>query len=334
MQENLAGLVETLVSIPSPTGDEGAAGEVLENHLREIGLEVRRQSVDGRRFNLIATTGEVPRVLLCSHIDVVAPHLPFTRVGSTLFGRGVCDAKGALAAMAFAAENLLEEGERRFGLLVVVGEERNSDGAKAAASLELDSRFVVIGEPTENFLVKAQKGTLVFRLDVAGVSGHSAVPDTGRSAVHELVRIASRWLETEWGEHPELGETTLNFGRISGGSGPNVIAGQASAEGIFRVSTSIEEVREKALNSLPESTHFSALSQAEPLFLHTVPGFPQVIVSFGSDASHLGTLGQVLMLGPGSIDHAHSDDEQVTIQELEEAVDHYADLVRTLNREG
>ena len=333
MSENLAGLVETLVSIPSPTGDEGAAAAALEAQLTGIGLTVRRQTVDEHRFNLVATTDQAPRVLLCSHIDVVSPHIPFTRIGSTLFGRGVCDAKAALASMAFAAARLLEEGEGRFGLLFVVGEEQKSDGAKKAASLDLGSRFVVIGEPTENCLVTAQKGTLVFRLDFTGVAGHSAVPDTGHSAIHEMARTLGDWLDADWGDDPELGETTLNFGLIGGGAGANVIAGQAYAEGIFRISTSVEQVSERARALLPESARLSVVSQADPLFLHTVPGFPQTIVSFGSDAPHLEPLGRVLMLGPGSINHAHSDDEQVTIQELEEADDHYTNLVRILNRE-
>ncbi len=325
-------LTEELVRIPSPTGEEIEVALALEEKLRAQGLDVRRQDVDGRRFNLLATTDSPPRVLLCTHLDVVRPLVPFAERDGVLYGRGVCDAKGALAAMVVAAQSLLESGENRFGLLFVVGEEKGSDGARRAASLEIDSEAVVIGEPTEGKLVTAQKGALVFRLSLSGVSGHSALPESGESAIHGLIGLLGNWLDKEWGTDTRLGETTVNLGVIEGGTGPNVIAPQAAVEGVFRIATSVEAVLKKARATLPEKASLEVISSSEPLGLSTVDGFDRVVVAFGSDAPYLQPLGDVYMVGPGSIRYAHRDDEQVRVEELERAARDYERLVRVLNR--
>lgn len=325
-------LTEALVRVPSPTGEEVEVARLVEEKLGEWGLRVRRQDVDGRRFNLLATTDGPPRVLLCTHLDVVLPLVPFAEKDGVLYGRGVCDAKGAMSAMLVAARRLLQSGERRFGLLFVVGEERDSDGARRAARLDIGSRAVVIGEPTEGKLVSAQKGTLVFRLRMSGVAGHSAVPESGVSAVHALVRLLDGWLRTDWGQDPRLGETTLNLGVLQGGTGSNVIAAEATVEGIFRIAISVESVLDRLRSTLPDGAFFEVISSSEPLRLSTVEGFAQTVVSFGSDAPYLRPLGDVLMIGPGSIRHAHREDEQVRVEELEQAARDYERLVRTLNQ--
>ena len=324
-------LTEELVRIPSPTGEEVEVALAVERKLLTCGFDVHRQDVDGRRFNLLATTGSLPRVLLCTHLDVVLPQIPFSEKGDMLYGRGVCDAKGAAAAMLVAAARLLEGGERRFGLLFVVGEEKGSDGARRAASLETGSEAVIIGEPTEGKLVSAQKGTVVFRLTMAGVAGHSALPESGDSAVHAMIRLLGDWLDTDWGSDARLGETTLNLGVLDGGTGPNVIAGEASVDGVFRIATSVEAVLKKARATLPKKASLEVINACEPLGLSTVDGFERVVVSFGSDAAYLRPLGDVYMVGPGSIRHAHRDDEQVRVEELEQAARDYERLVRVLN---
>lgn len=323
---------EELVRIPSPTGEEVEVALALEKRLREYGLEITRQDVDGRRFNLLATTGAPPTVLLCTHLDVVLPMIPFSEKEGTLYGRGVCDAKGAVSAMLMAAERLLETGERRFGLLFVVGEEKGSDGARRAATLKTGSRAIVVGEPTEGKLVSAQKGTLLFKLTMSGVAGHSAVPERGDSAIHELIRLLNDWLGKDWGSDARLGETTLNLGVLQGGTGHNVIAAEAMVEGIFRIATSVKAVLSKIHATLPERASLEVLSSSEPLGLSTVEGFERTVVSFGSDAPYLQPLGDVYMMGPGSIGYAHRDDEQVRVEELERAALGYERLVRILNQ--
>lgn len=323
-------LLQALIDTPSPTGQEQEVLCLLEDHLKGKGFEVKRQPVQEGRFNLLATTGKRPDVLLCTHADTVLPHLPFSRRGDVLRGRGACDAKGILAAMVQAGEVLKRDGVEKFGLLFVVGEEKDSDGARTAAQTALGSRYVIVGEPTQNRLACAQKGTLVFRVQVEGREGHSALPEQGDSAVHRLARLLTLWLETDWGEDPLLGPTTLNIGRVGGGTAPNVIAGQAWAEGIFRVTSPLEKVRQILYSSEEARVRILELSASEPQRLKVLNGYETVVVCFGSDAPYLTPLGEVLLVGPGSIECAHSPEEQITVQELAEGIRVYVDLVKRL----
>lgn len=330
MPEELWRLLQELVDLPSPSGEESAAMVRLERELVLRGFQVQRIPVSEGRFDLLAGAGGKPTVIFCTHIDVVTPHVPFRRAGGTLYGRGVLDAKGIAVSMLATAERLRSRGERDFALLYVVGEETTSDGAQAAARIPLDSRFVVVGEPTENRLAAAQKGTFRFFLRTAGRAGHSSQPDAGPSAVHTLVEVLSDLLEAPWPTDPELGETTLNIGRIGGGEAANVIAPEAWAEGMFRVATSLADVENRLRGVVGARGRLEPVGGTEPQRFLTLPGFEQTVVSFGSDAGYLRPLGQVLMLGPGTIRYAHAANEQVTEKELEEAIELYQRLYSAL----
>src|ERR1700674_2619645 len=156
-------LTRALVDIESVTNNEGRAGEFLFRHLSPLAAKysgcVERMKVEAQRFNVLASWG-TPVVTLSTHMDTVPPFFPSREDDEFLWGRGACDAKGIIAAMIGAAEKLLAAGTRNFGLLFVVGEERDSAGAKAAAATPRGSRFLINGEPTENRLAIGSKGAL------------------------------------------------------------------------------------------------------------------------------------------------------------------------------
>ncbi len=301
--------------------------------LKQKGYHVTAQPVTKDRFNVLALTDDTPIVLLNSHMDTVLPFCEYSKTEEKIFGRGACDAKGQIVAMVEAGDRLRSKGIQNFGLLFVVGEELDSDGAKMAARLDLESRYVIIGEPTENKLVAGQKGTIVFRIQASGKGGHSCNPDNGDSAIHRLVQYMTQWLETDWGVDPVFGASTLNFGKISGGSGMNVIAPAASVEGIFRVSTSVNDIKNIINTIKTEKIRIEYLSESEPLHLYTVEGFEKSIVSFGTDASYLRPLGKILLYGPGSIDVAHCDDEYIRKSDLECGVQDLENIVGKLIKE-
>jgi len=331
MNNKVVNLLSQMVDIESVTGNEKEIGNFLFGLLEDYGYRVSRQTVTQNRFNILAVKGK-PRVLFCTHMDTVAPHIQFSSEGELLRGRGTCDAKGSMAAMIMAGEKLAAVGREDIGYLFVAGEETNSDGAKMAAELGLETEYIILGEPTGNRVVSAQKGTLVFRVDVRGIAGHSALPSSGRSAVHKMAEVLNQWLETDWGSDPLRGETTLNIGTVSGGTAPNVIAPACKAQGIFRISTSVQEVKDKMKEGIAEDNDVSIdiLSSSEPLNLEEVPGLENTVVSFGSDAPYLTALGKVVMCGPGSIKFAHSDDEQVTVPELLEGIEAYCRIASVL----
>jgi acetylornithine deacetylase len=152
-------LTRALVSLETPTGSEQPAIDLLEEVLRRAGYHTLRQPVSRGRDNLYGYR-ERPELVFSTHVDTVPPHLPLVEDETVIRGRGACDAKGLAAAMIAAAERLAAVGERRVGLLFLVGEENGSDGAKAAADFGPRGRFLINGEPTENRLSVGQKGTL------------------------------------------------------------------------------------------------------------------------------------------------------------------------------
>src|SRR5688500_14529645 len=117
-----------LINIDSTTGQEADAGIWLARELRGLGYTVVEQPIDRGCANIVATI-EPPLVVFSTHYDCVPPFFPSRVEDGRLYGRGACDAKGILAAQVAATERLRARGERRVGLLFVVGEERGSDGA-------------------------------------------------------------------------------------------------------------------------------------------------------------------------------------------------------------
>jgi acetylornithine deacetylase len=272
-------------------------------------------------------------VVLSTHIDCVPPFFPSRVAGGRLHGRGACDAKGAIAAQITAAERLRAEGEERVGLLFVVGEERGSDGAAAANTIPAGSRYLIDGEPTDSRLGRATRGVQRLKLRATGRAAHSSQPERGVSAIDTLVDALVDLRRLPLPEDPDLGSTTYIVGLISGGIAPNVVSPSAEAELNFRTVGPGTDVIE-GLSSLRARVSIEPVLEVPPVRLHTVPGFDSAVFAFTTDIPLLPAWGRPLLFGPGSITLAHTDDESVEIEELEEAADTYVALAKTLLAEG
>src|SRR5262245_31932571 len=186
---NLFDLTKQLMAIPSVTGAEREVAEFLASYLSSQGYRVERQSVTADRFNVFAFAGE-GRVMFCTHIDTVPPAtLPLREDDDFLYGRGACDTKGIIAAMVEAGERLRRNAITSFGYMFLVGEETDSIGAKTANRLKWDSEYVIVGEPTENQLVRAQKGMMMVKVTTEGRAAHSGYPEKGISAIKKLWNV-------------------------------------------------------------------------------------------------------------------------------------------------
>lgn len=320
-------LAMRLIDIPSVSGSELAMAEQTAALLREIGFEVRLHPAAPQRPNVLATL-DAPRVLLCTHLDTVPPHLPARLDGDILYGRGACDAKGILVAMLAAAERLASEGVRDVGLLFVVGEETDSIGAKRANSeIELPGvRFTVVGEPTGSAFAVAQKGGFKWTLRVTGRAAHSGYPEHGRSAILELLCLLTAVRDADWGQDPVLGAGTANIGVVRGGLRANIVPESAEAEIFVRVVDDVESVRDRvqaivARAALPAT--WTEDTANGPQQLTAIPGEPTTVVAFNTDVPHLTRFGERLLVGPGSILDAHGPDEKIGVHELRAAVDLY-----------
>jgi acetylornithine deacetylase len=226
-------LTRKLIEIESITGNEKQIAFFLRDYLAGLGYRVTLQEVASERFNVQAFLDD-PFVVFTTHLDTVPPHIPFREDGEFIYGRGACDAKGIIAAQIEAAERLRADGENRFGLLFVVGEERNSAGALLANRNPPGSMYFIDGEPTENRLALASKGSLRVEMVARGRSAHSAYPEQGDSAILKLLDTLQDLRSLELPSDPELGKSTCNIGVLEGGTKPNVIPDFARAEVMFR----------------------------------------------------------------------------------------------------
>ena len=331
---NVFELTRALVDIESITDNEGAVGAFLQDYLAKVagatGGQVERMDVEPGRFNVLACWG-TPLVTLSTHMDTVPPFFPSRDDGNYIWGRGACDAKGIIAAMIAAAEKLLREGATNFGLLFVVGEERNSAGAAVAAQGPRGSRYLVNGEPTDNRLALASKGTLRFEMIARGRMAHSAYPELGESAIEKLLDALEAIRRVPLPQDPLLGRCTMNIGTISGGRAPNVIPDLAKAEILVRLVGDPALIRERFARAVGARAELKEVLCIAPIRFRAVDGLPTTVVSFTTDVPVFGkSWGEPLLLGPGSIQVAHTENERIAKRELSEAVDMYADVVRRL----
>jgi len=320
----------TLIDIDSTTGREADAGAWLAQALRELGYQVTEQPVADGRFNVYAQTESPSAVVFSTHIDCVPPFFPSREERGLLFGRGSCDAKGIVAAQVAAAERLRARGEARVGLLFVAGEERGSDGARVANdSSPLIVKYLINGEPTDNRLGSATRGVLRVRLHADGRAAHSAFPELGESAIDKLLDALMVIRGLQLPEDPLLGRTHYTVGVIEGGVAPNVISPRASAELLFRIVGDAAPVR-AALAVVEGLVSIEDVLDVPAMRLHTVPGFETAVFPYATDVPQLSRWGTPLLVGPGSIHVAHTDEEHVAIDELLAAVDLYENLATRL----
>lgn len=324
-------LAKELVLLETPTGAERPAVEFLADLLGRLGYRVVRQPVTPGRDNLYAWR-EAPEVVFSTHLDCVPPYLPLREDETHLHGRGTCDAKGLAAAMVCAAERLAASGERRVGLLFVVGEENGSDGAQIANELGPRGRWLINGEPTENRLSLGQKGSLKIVLECEGRAAHSAYPDEGRSALLPILDTIERLRRIPLPEDPMLGPGSLNVGVVRGGVAPNVIPPSARAELLMRLVGPSADLK-KQIAGCADPAVTATFPTELPYFKNTAPapgGWDTTVVSYASDLPFFSAWGERFQLGPGTIRVAHTSEERIAKAELLEGVRLYVKLATDL----
>jgi acetylornithine deacetylase len=335
---NLFELTRALVDIESITNHERNVSDYLFAHLSALAARhnghIERIPAGPSRDNIFVSWGE-PVVTLSTHMDTVPPFFASREDDDFVWGRGSCDAKGIIAAMIAASENLLASGTRNFGLLFVVGEERNSVGAKAAAANPRGSRFLINGEPTENRLALGCKGALRYEITAQGKLAHSAYPELGHSAIHTLLDVLHDIRQIPLPQDALLGRSTLNIGTLAGGRAPNVVADQAEAEIMFRTVGDPAKTREAVSAAAAGRAEAREVFYTPAVQLAKVDGLPTTIVAFTTDIpSFEGTWGQPFLIGPGSIHVAHTAEERISKKALPEAVDIYTRMVTQLLATG
>jgi acetylornithine deacetylase len=331
---DLFALTRALVDIESTTPSEGRVSEFLYQHLAPLANrfagKLERMPVESGRENIFVSFG-APHVVLSTHMDTVPPFFASSEDETQIYGRGSCDAKGIIAAMIEAARLLLEAGTTNIGLLFVVGEERNSAGALAAAKTSRGTKFIINGEPTENRLALGSKGSLRYQITARGRMAHSAYPELGESAIEKLLDVLGDLRRMRMPSDPLLGASTTNIGTIEGGRAPNVIPDYARAELLIRLVADPAPLQQAVTKSCMGRVEAEEVLCIPAVRLGALDGYETTVAAFTTDIpAFAGAWGTPFLIGPGTIHVAHTSEERVAKEDLREAVEIYMRMVKQL----
>lgn len=318
-------LFRQILSFDSTSGSERELGQWLAEHLEAPFVETFE--VGDGTLNVLLRWSETPRVVYCSHMDTVPPYIPPTFTDDRVLGRGTCDAKGQFYAMYRACQRLAAAGEKDFALLIVSGEETGSWGAKAFSKTGFTAPLLVVGEPTDNCMVSASKGTKRFDLTFTGKAFHSGYPEHGLSAVELFVDFMNALRAAGFPDDPVLGPTTWNVGHLVSDNPQNILSPELTCRLYFRTTFAsdaavVSWMRAQASDRL----RVEEIGGDAPARYFTLPGFPTKPVAFGSDAPHLTGFAQKIICGPGTITVAHRDDEFLSLSDFQQAINNYVKI--------
>ena len=340
------GLFMDMLCVDSTTGREGEFAAYLVSRLSETGCKVERFPVEMKceplcrpQENILLSWGE-PSVIFCTHLDTVPPYIPPTVIrddrGEILEfrGRGTCDAKGQIFSMYQACVNLAKEGHEGFGLLLLAGEETGSFGAKAFRDMHPGAEWVIVGEPTDNAMASASKGTKSFEVTFTGKAAHSGYPGQGASAVLMFNEFINALRSIEFPEDEILGATTWNIGKLCSDNPQNILSEKLSCRVYFRTTFATDALVSEVMRKL--ASEIKGLKIKEfggdtPMKYTVLDGFETTVAAFGSDAPQLSNFKRKILCGPGSILLAHTMEEYVEIKELEKATEQYIRMYEQLS---
>jgi len=310
-----------ILKIESTTGIENEVARFIAEKYTPKGMQLQIQDTPDGRINLFFTKG-TPKIVFNSHMDTVPPYIPPRFEKDVIHGRGSCDAKGQLAYLWQAANELVEEGHDDFGLLMVYGEETGSVGAKHANDLLTETDYIIVGEPTENKLITASKGTNLIKVTVRGKNCHSGYPEHGDNAITRMRKFLDKLDALQFPVDEVMGETTHNIGWLKSDNAQNVVPDLVTFNLFIRSTFASDGVFKEMLESIKgENIELEYPFSKGPIKFHTVPGFETGVVAFGTDAPSFTNVPNKILYGPGTILVAHTAEEHIKIKDLYKAVE-------------
>ena len=376
-----------MLNIDSTSGRERAFADFLADRLLTGRNRLERFDVESMKAdvpqgcdmpqNLLFSWG-TPKVIFCTHLDTVPPYIPPVMTDEAVTGRGTCDAKGQIFAMWEACKALEHKGYSDFGLLLLAGEETGSYGAKAfdsimsstpsvmsstpsvmSSEVETSDLWVIVGEPTDNCMATAAKGTKSFEVTFTGKAFHSGYPEYGQSAVEMFNDFVNALRSIRFPYDETLGETTFNIGKLHSDNPQNILSPELTCRVYFRTTFESDEIVSNVMKNMagPQARlrfgrpsvqdgsdivskgvapwqaamRVKAFGGDSPTRYETFDGFEVKPVSFGSDAPQLTNIPHKILCGPGSILVAHRPDEHILLKDIETAVSNYIRIYETIN---
>ena len=349
-----------MLKIDSTSGRERAFADFLADRLLTGQNKVERFDVESMSSdvpegcrtpqNLLFSWG-TPKTVFCTHLDTVPPYIAPISDDVTISGRGTCDAKGQIFSMWEACKALESKGYGDFGLLLLAGEETGSFGAKAFCSQHPGAEWVIVGEPTDNCMATAAKGTKSFEVTFTGEAFHSGYPEHGQSAVEMFNDFMNALRSIRFPHDEILGDTTFNIGRLTSDNPQNILSPSLTCRVYFRTTFESDEmvcnvmknmagpdaklrfgrprvqdgsdIVAKAVAPWQAAMSVKAFGGDCPTRYETFGDLPTKPVSFGSDAPQLNNFSHKILCGPGSILVAHRPDEHIRLSDIDTAVENY-----------
>lgn len=323
-------LLRDLIKVPSPSGEENEIGEFIVNRLKK-NFKIVKQKI-GDRFNILAYKGK-PEIILTTHLDTVPGKLEVKEDNNYIYGRGACDAKASIASMIIVAEKLIKQKINNVGLLFDVSEETDFLGVKKAINL-VNPNFVIVGEPTDFKVVIGQKGLLGIKIKCFGKSAPGSTPEKGVSAINMLIKQLNKIKSTKLLFSDKFRKTTINIGKISGGSAANIVSDYAEAIIEFRTNTDNNLI----LDLLKElRISFDILYSYNPAILKNQNliknlNFELITIPYFTEMYFWNKKTSCIVFGPGKYEFAHSEGEKIEKEDLGKAVKNYIKIITYLNK--
>lgn len=324
--------LERIMRIDSTSGKEVDLARFIVENIKVPGANLQIQEVGDGSMNLFYTWGK-PEITFCTHLDTVPPYTAPLVDRDRVYGRGACDAKGQIVTALNVCRELFTIGESDFGLLLLAGEETGSAGARIANRMIRGCKYVIIGEPTENKLIKAGKGIQLYDIQIRGLSCHSGYPQLGDDAIERMRIFLNSLAIIDFPTDPVLGLTTYNIGFLNSSNVYNVLPDLVTFKLYFRTTPASGHLITAILKDIAdENTTVTKIREDRPFDYYYVDGFDSDIVAFGCDGPCLTNLGKCLLYGPGSIKVAHTDDEFINVSEIERAIIDLKNIFHTLKK--
>jgi acetylornithine deacetylase len=344
-------LLRELVAIPSMSGEEAEIAVFVEETTRRWGLDVTRDA-NGVRIE-VRGWAPGPTLAFASHLDVVPPGPGWTRdpfdpviEGTRLYGRGSGDAKASVAAMLYAAKDLVESGGMDSGRLLVIlgyGEETKSTtmGSAVESAGEIDA--AVIGEPTNLDFAIAQRGLMMVDLLAQGDQRHAGYASSDgeftnsvQVLARDLLRLDGLFVERS---HPVLGRATATATMLEAGVGRNVTPPVARA--VLDVRSTPDWTHEELAEVMRAALTCDVIVTSRRLVPCETPEDSRLLATASGirpNANHFGSPTcsdwvffrecDAFKCGPGTSRRSHTADEYVDLPEVMAARSFYAELVR------
>jgi acetylornithine deacetylase len=324
---NVNSLLLDLIKIESFSLNETNVCNYVYDFLKKHKFDAKKQFVTKNTFNIIVKIGK-PKIYFSAHLDTVKPFLKAYQTKDKIFGRGACDTKSSVACMLTAAILAKEKGYTNFGLIFTVDEEYTFTGVKKLVKTE-KIPFVIVGEPSDCNIFYGNFGGLVLKLQTIGKKAHSKDPKKGINAIDKMIDILPSVKDVCKDSNLKDLCSNMSIVMINGGIAENIIPDFCEAKLSFRLSPKDKTDYIKKVKNIVKNKAKVIVGLNFPSAISDIPKEINFIKkrSITKVGTELSYYKKGIVIGPGSLEFAHKDNEQIKKSELKKATNIYFKII-------